>query len=301
MNKFFGNLLSEYRHYLILEKSLSENTVRGYLADVEKFLDFLEQNLDTPPAIQDLNKENVRAFNYYISDLLSPQSQARILSALRSFFSFLILEQRLDTNPADWLDSPKLSRKIPEVLSTDEIDRLIAAIDLSKPEGERNKAMIELMYACGLRVSETVNLKLGDLFFREGFIRIWGKGGKNRFVPMETYTMNILKNYIEFSRPETRPKKGHENYVFLNRRGQKLTRNMVFLIIKNLAEKAGIQKNISPHTLRHSFATHLLDNGADLRSIQILLGHENISTTEIYLHTGQKQIMEAMKKFHPRS
>ncbi len=301
MNGALKNIVTEYKHYLKLEKSLSDNSIKSYLSDVYKFVDFVENGNEKPAGLSDLNKENLQAFIYHISDLLSPLSQARIISGLRSFFSFLVLENIMDANPADWIDSPKLSRKIPEVLSVEEIDRLVGAIDLSKPEGERNKAILEVMYACGLRVSETVNLKLGDIFFEEGFLRIVGKGGKHRFVPVGNHTQKIMKNYLQYIRREIKPKSGHEHYVFLNRRGKKLTRNMIFLIIKDLARKAGISKNISPHTLRHSFATHLLDNGADLRSIQLLLGHENITTTEIYLHMSQKQIKEALEKYHPRA
>jgi integrase/recombinase XerD len=301
MNDKLSNIITDYKHYLKLEKSLSDRTVENYLFDVMKFIDFIETENERDARLSDFNRENLQTFVYRISDILSPGSQARIISGLRSFFSYLILENILDTNPADRLETPKLSRKIPEVLSVDEVDALIAAIDLSKPEGERNKAILETMYACGLRVSEAVNLKLGDIFFEEGFLRVVGKGGKHRFVPVETYTQNILKNYIRYIRSAIKPAKGHENFVFLNRRGKQLTRNMIFLIIKELAKKAGITKNISPHTLRHSFATHLLDNGADLRSIQVLLGHENITTTEIYLHMSKKQVREALKKYHPRA
>ncbi len=301
MNEKILNIITDYKHYLQLEKSLSPFTIESYLSDIMKYIRFVEEENQRDITLKDFNKTNIREFIYRISELLSPVSQARIISGLRSFFSYLILEGILEENPADWIDTPKLSRKIPEVLSVSEIDRLIGALDLSKPENERNKAIIEVMYACGLRVSEAVNLKIGDIYFDEGFIRVLGKGGKHRFVPMESYTLNILKNYIRYVRSHIKPQKGHENYVFLNRRGKKLTRNMIFLIIKDLAQKAGINKNISPHTLRHSFATHLLDNGADLRSIQLLLGHENITTTEIYLHMSQKQVKEALRKFHPRA
>jgi len=295
-----SHIISEYYNYLRWEKNLAARSVEAYRRDLRSFLQFLEERLGREPVLADLTKENLKEFIYEVSGLLSPRSQARLLSGLRNFFGYLVLENHLDHNPADWVESPKLDKKIPRVLTLDEIDRIISVIDLSTPEGERNRAMIELMYGGGLRVSETVNLRLGDLYFDEGFIRVEGKGGKHRFVPLSDYTRKILERYIRYVRSKIRPKKEAENILFLNRRGGRLTRNMVFIFLKNYARAAGIEKNISPHTLRHSFATHLLENGADLRSIQLLLGHENITTTEIYLHTSAKQIKEALQQYHPR-
>ncbi len=279
---------------------MSDNTVKNYLNDLRKFLLYLEQN-DQEAALQDMNKENVLAFIYAISDYIGPRSQARLISGLRSFFHYLQLENLMDENPADWLESPKIPKNIPEVLSPGEIDAMLSVIDRSSFEGERNYAIIETMYAFGLRVSETVNLKISDLYFREGFVRILGKGNKHRFVPIARHTEKILKNYIELVRPLVNPSKKAEKILFLNRRGGLLTRHMIYHIVRDLSAKAGIRKKVTPHTLRHSFATHLLENGADLRSIQILLGHESITTTEIYLHVSKKQVEEALFKFHPRA
>ena len=294
------NLLTEYKHFLRLEKSLSPRSVEAYVNDIKKFLDFLGAN-GKEISIKDFTRENLQAFIYAVSDKLSTRSQARLISGLRNFFNFLVWEGLLEQNPADAIDAPKISRKIPEVLSIEEIDKMLENIDLSTYEGKRNRAFIETVYACGLRVSEAVNLKKGDIFFDEGFLRIVGKGGKHRFVPMGDYTAGILKDFIWNDLARIEPKRGYEDYIFLTRRGKPLTRQMAFLIIKDLATRAGITKNISPHTLRHSFATHLLDNGADLHSIQLLLGHENITTTEIYLHMSKKEIEKALKKFHPRA
>jgi len=250
---------------------------------------------------EDFTPEILQEFIYRLSGHVSPSSQARILSGIRSFFAYLILDGILSKNPAENLESPKLSRKIPEVLSEEEIDRLFEAIELPGYKGERDKALLEVMYAAGLRVSEAVNLKKGDIFFDEGFLRVEGKGRKHRFVPLEKYTLEILRNFIDHTLPAMRPAKGYENYIFLTRRGKPLSRHMAFHIVKNLAAKAGISKKISPHTLRHSFATHLLNNGADLHTIQLLLGHENITTTEIYLHTGKQQLQDALYRYHPRA
>ncbi len=293
-------LLNDFELYLKLEKKLSKNSVESYLNDVNKFLNFFDEfaeiidfKLFTPDLIKD--------FIYQISDSIAPATQARLISGIRLFFNFLIIENHIEQNPMELIESPKLKRKLPDVLDIEEIDRLIAAIDLSKPEGERNKAIIETLYGCGLRVSELVELKLSDLFFDEGFIRITGKGDKQRFVPINDYTKKIIENFIKYSRKPEEAKPGHEDYLFLNRRGRKLTRNMIFIIIKKLLKQSGIQKNISPHSLRHSFATHLLENGADLRSIQLMLGHESITTTEIYLHIDRKKLHETLEKYHPRN
>jgi len=301
MKYLSDHILSDFKHFLLLEKGLSANSVNAYLRDVRKLLEYLAENNHAKIPLNALTRENIQAFLYEISRWLTPRSQARWVSSLRNFFAFLLMEGILDADPMAGIETPKISRKIPEVLSTEEIDKIIEQIDTETYEGKRNRALLETMYACGLRVSEAVNLKKGDIFFDEGFLRIEGKGGKHRFVPAEKYTLNILKDFIKNVLPQITPQKGYEEYVFLNRRGKPLTRQMAFLIIKKLAAKAGITKNISPHTFRHSFATHLLDNGADLRSIQLLLGHENITTTEIYLHMSKKEVEKALKKFHPRA
>ncbi len=301
LDKSLEFLIAEYRNYLQWEKKLAAHSVAAYMQDLDKYLRFVAGEDGQKVHLKDLDKHSVKEFIYRMAEYVSPRTQARMLSGLRNFFDYLMLENRMDANPVDWVEAPKLRRKIPETLTTGEIDRILAAIDRSTFEGERNHAIIELMYACGLRVSETVNLKTGDLFFDEGFIRILGKGSKHRFVPLEKYTARILRLYLERVRPQVEPKKEARDYVFLNRRGGKLSRHMIYIFLKNYAKEAGIEKNISPHTLRHSFATHLLENGADLHSIQLLLGHENITTTEIYLHTSQKQIRESLEKYHPRS
>ncbi|MBP6586959.1 MAG: tyrosine recombinase, partial [Flavobacterium sp.] len=245
-------------------------------------------------------EETIQQFIYSVSKEVNPRSQARIISGLKSFFSFLIFEDYRQDNPMELIETPKTGRKLPDTLSVEEIDALIAAIDLSSNEGERNRAMLETLYGCGLRVSELVSLKISDLFFDEGFIKITGKGNKQRFVPIGNLTQKYIRIYKDDIRAHLDIKKGHEDTLFLNRRGSQLTRAMLFTIIKDLATKIGLQKNISPHTLRHSFATHLLENGADLRSIQLMLGHESITTTEIYVHLDRKFLTEVINTFHPR-
>ncbi len=297
MNK--EELLRDFKLFLKLEKKLSDNSVKSYENDVHKFFNFYE-NFQDDLSFDLFTDDSIKNFIYKISPYIQPATQARMISGLRLFFNYLILENYIEKNPMDLIESPKLSRKLPDVLSLEEIDALIAAIDLSTPEGERNKAIIETLYACGLRVSELVNLKISDLFFDEGFIKVTGKGSKQRYVPISQYTQNQILVYINHIRSKGKIHEDFEDYLFLNRRGKKLTRNMIFIIIKDLIKKTGIQKNISPHSLRHSFASHLLENGADLRSIQLLLGHESITTTEIYLHMDKKQLHETIKKFHPR-
>ncbi len=293
-------ILRDFKLFLSLERKLAANSITGYLNDINKFFNFygdFEHNID----FSIINEELVKEFLYKISEFIQPTTQARLISGLRLFFDFLILENKLDKNPMELIESPKLARKLPDVLSVDEIDQMIASIDLSKPEGERNRAILETLYGCGLRVSELVNLKISDLFFDEGFIKVTGKGNKQRFVPISNYTQKYINIYQEHIRKNVKIKDGFEDYLFLNRRGKPLTRNMIFMIVKDLIQKAGIKKNISPHSLRHSFATHLLENGADLRSIQLLLGHESITTTEIYLHMDRKKLHETIEKYHPRS
>ncbi|MFK7812196.1 MAG: site-specific tyrosine recombinase XerD [Maribacter sp.] len=289
----------DYQHYLKIERGLADNSISNYLLDIEKLVLFLEHNsLSVNP--EQIQKETVQQFIYEVAKSVNPRSQARIISGLKSFFNYLVFEDYRTDNPMDLIESPKIGRKLPDTLSEEEINTLIQAIDLSKPEGERNRAMLETLYGCGLRVSELTNLQISDLYFEEDFIKVTGKGDKQRFVPIS----DINKKYITIYRNEIRVhqtvQKGFDDILFLNRRGKQLTRAMVFTIIKQLAEKIGLQKNISPHTFRHSFATHLLENGADLRAIQQMLGHESITTTEVYMHVDRTHLAEVMNKFHPR-
>lgn len=289
----------DYQHYLKIERGLADNSISNYLLDVEKLILFLESNAISINPIH-IQKETVQQFIYEIAKIVNPRSQARIISGLKSFFNYLIFEDYRDDNPMDLIESPKIGRKLPDTLSEEEINILIEAVDLSKLEGERNRAMLETLYGCGLRVSELTNLLISDLYFEEDFIKVTGKGDKQRFVPISA----INKKYINIYRKEIRVhqtvQKGSDDILFLNRRGKQLTRAMVFTIIKQLAEKIGLKKNISPHTFRHSFATHLLENGADLRAIQQMLGHESITTTEVYMHVDRTHLAEVMNKFHPR-
>ena len=295
----WNQALQDFQHYLNLERGLSKNSISNYLLDVEKLILFLEahQIVETPINI---NKNTIQQFIYELAKKVNPRSQARVISGLKSFFNYLVFEDYRPDNPMELIESPKVGRKLPDTLSEKEINRLIGAIDLSKPEGERNRAILETLYGCGLRVSEVLDLKLSDLYFEEDFIKVTGKGDKQRFVPIS----EINKKYINIYRREIRVhmviKKGAEDILFLNRRGNKLTRAMIFTIIKQLALQIGLQKSISPHTFRHSFATHLLQNGADLRAIQQMLGHESITTTEVYMHVDRTHLAEVMNKYHPR-
>ncbi|MEZ4840111.1 MAG: site-specific tyrosine recombinase XerD [Flavobacteriaceae bacterium] len=291
--------LKDYKLYLKIERGLSVNSIESYARDVSKLILFVEENnIDKKPV--NISDEYIQQFIYENSKGLNPRSQSRLISGIRSFFDYLIFENYRKDNPTSLLETPKIGRKLPDTLSIEEIDRIIAEIDLSTPEGERNRAMLETLYSCGLRVSELITLKISDLFFNEGFIRVIGKGDKQRFVPINEQTQKYINIYINLIRTHLPIKKGFEDTVFLNRNGKQLTRNMVFIVIKNLAEKAGLRKNISPHTFRHSFATHLLERGADLRSIQQMLGHESITTTEIYMHVDKTFLREVIEKYHPR-
>ncbi len=291
--------ITQFKLYLKLEKQLSDNSIAAYLNDVNKLKNFaLTDTALLPDAI---SATQIKDFIYQLSAFISPRTQARLLSGLRLFFNFLLLENKIDSNPLDLIESPKISRKLPDVLSLEEIDQMIAAIDLSKPEGERNRSIIETLYGCGLRVSELTNLHLSDLFFEEGFIKVTGKGDKQRFVPISPYTQKYIKIYLQHIRQQQKIHPDFTDVLYLNRRGKQLTRVMIFHIIKDLVKKAGITKQISPHSLRHAFATHLLENGADLRSIQLLLGHESITTTEIYLHLDKQKLHETLRKYHPRA
>ncbi|MGV6846594.1 MAG: site-specific tyrosine recombinase XerD [Lutibacter sp.] len=291
--------LEDYSNFLKIEKGLALNSVNSYMRDVKKLIFFLENHkiIDSPKTI---SQEVVKQFMYETAQLNSSKTQARVLSGLRNFFNFLIFEGYRTENPTELIDSPKIARKLPDVLSINEIDLIISCIDLSKPQGERNRAIIETLYGCGLRVSELIELKLSDLFFEEGFIKVQGKGNKMRFVPINPQTQKFISIYQNAIRNHLTIKKGYEDILFLNRNGRKLTRVMIYTIVKNLVEKAGIKKNVSPHTFRHSFATHLLEHGANLIAIQQMLGHESITTTEIYTHLDKRYLKEVMDTFHPR-
>ncbi len=291
--------LKNYQSYLRIERGLSKNTIENYSFDIERLCLFLDENAIVVSPIK-ITEETLQQFIYSVSKEVNPRSQARIISGLKSFFSYLIFEDYRQDNPLELIETPKTGRKLPDTLSVDEIDALIAAIDLSSNEGERNRAMLETLYGCGLRVSELVSLKISDLFFEEGFIKITGKGNKQRFVPIGNLTQKYIQMYRDFKRADLNIKKGQEDTLFLNRRGGQLSRAMLFTIIKDLAVKINLNKSISPHTLRHSFATHLLENGADLRSIQLMLGHESITTTEIYVHLDRRFLSEVLHSFHPR-
>ncbi|WPO79281.1 site-specific tyrosine recombinase XerD [Flavobacterium sp. KACC 22761] len=295
----WNRYIKDYQSYLRIERGLSKNTIENYGFDIERLCLFLEQNkIEVSPV--KISDETLQQFIYSVAKEVNPRSQARIISGLKSFFNYLIFEDYRNDNPLELIESPKTGRKLPDTLAVEEIDALIAAIDLSSNEGERNRAILETLYGCGLRVSELVTLKISDLYFDEGFIKITGKGNKERFVPIGKLTKKYIEIYKDEVRPDLNIKKGHEDTLFLNRRGNQLTRAMIFTIIKDLAIKVGLHKNISPHTLRHSFATHLLENGADLRSIQLMLGHESITTTEIYVHLDRSFLKEVMHTFHPR-
>ena len=291
--------IKSYQSYLKIERGLSKNTIENYSFDLERLCLFLSENEITYSPIK-ISEETIQQFIYSLSKEINPRSQARIISGLKSFFSYLIFEDYRSDNPMELIETPKIGRKLPDTLTVDEIDQLISAIDLCSNEGERNRAMLETLYGCGLRVSELVTLKISDLFFDEGFIKITGKGNKQRFVPIGNLTQKYIQIYKETIRIHLNIKKGFEDTLFLNRRGGQLSRAMVFTIIKDLAIKINLNKNISPHTLRHSFATHLLENGADLRSIQLMLGHESITTTEIYVHLDRKFLTQVINSFHPR-
>ncbi|MEM0932298.1 MAG: site-specific tyrosine recombinase XerD [Bacteroidota bacterium] len=291
--------LKDYKDYLKIERGLSSNTIANYGLDIEKLIGFLEQH-DAKESPLEVSRETVQNFVHDVAKQMNPRSQARIISGLKGFFNFLIFEGYRSDNPVDLIETPKIGRKLPDTLSTEEIDELIAAIDLSHPQGERNRAMLETLYGCGLRVSELISLKLSDLFFDEGFIKVTGKGDKQRFVPIGALNMKYLNTYIHEVRVHLAIKKEYLDFVFLNRRGAKLTRAMIFTMVKNLSEKIGLRKNISPHTFRHSFATHLLENGADLRAIQQMLGHESITTTEVYMHVNRQHLTQVLQQFHPR-
>jgi len=292
--------IKDYQLFLKIERGLAKNSIDSYTRDIYKLQAYLEaHDISISPIKIDL--EILQGFIYEISKIVKPTTQSRIISGLRNFFDYLIFEDYRDHNPTELLETPKIGRTLPETLSFSEINELINSIDLSLPQGERNRTIIETIYSCGLRVSELIHLKLSDLFFDEGFIRVLGKGNKERFTPINYDTQKYISFYIKDIRSHINPQKGYEDTLFLNRRGKSLTRQMIFMIIKALSIKINLNKKIGPHTLRHSFATHLLEGGADLRAIQQMLGHESITTTEIYVHLDKTYLKNIVEKYHPRN
>ncbi len=296
----WNSTLKGFKSYIRLERSLSNNTVEAYLRDVEKLYQYTENIGSRPP--DKVETEDLKQFINWINELgMLPPTQSRVLSGIKAFYKYLIIENIITKDPAFLLESPKLQRKLPDTLSIIDINKLMAAIDHSKAEGMRNKAMLEVLYGCGLRVSELINLKISNLYLNIDFIKVTGKGDKERLVPIGAEAIKYLNIYLNQERVHLNIKPGKEDYVFLNRRGSPLSRVMVFIIIKDLAEKIGLKKSISPHTFRHSFATHLIEGGADLRAVQEMLGHESITTTEIYTHLDRDYLRNTIIQFHPRS
>lgn len=297
----WNSYIKQFQTYLKLERSLSENSIGAYVRDVVKLKEFLEiSNIEKIPP--EIVMEDVQLFLGYLYELgMSEYSQARMLSGVKAFYKFLLIEDYIQDDPTYLIEAPKLGRKLPDTLSYHEIEELLDAIDLSTPEGGRNRAMLEVLYSSGLRVSELVNLRLSNLTLDQGYVKVLGKGDKERYVPIGTDAIKYLTSYVEEIRVHVPVKEEAQNIVFLNRRGNKLTRVMIFTIVKNLAEVVGQKKNISPHTFRHSFATHLVEGGADLRAVQEMLGHESITTTEIYTHLDRDYLKQVIQDFHPRS
>ena len=293
-----GQIIIKYRQYLRLEKSLSDNTVMAYANDLDKLLHYLEEEKIN---ILDVSLEDLEHFSAGLRDIgISPSSQARILSGIRTFFHFLLIEDYIRQDPSELLESPQIGKHLPDILSVEEIDNLISAIDRSTREGQRNCAILETLYSCGLRVSELCNLKISDLYLNDGFIKVEGKGSKQRLVPISPRAIEEIKNYF-ITRNEGLIKPGYEDFLFISKFGKNISRIMVFHIIKELADKIGLKKSISPHTFRHSFATHLLEGGANLRAIQSMLGHESIGTTEIYTHIDRRKLRDEIINHHPRN
>jgi len=290
-----------FEDYLRLEKALSQNSINAYINDINKLMEFLKNTFKgiTP---QKVKLNHLKSFIEWLNERgVSPRTQARTISGIKSFYKFLLIEEKINSDPTSLLESPRIGRKLPDILSLDEIDTLINAIEVDKPEGQRNKAILETLYSCGLRVSELVNLKLSNLFFEQGYVKIEGKSNKERLVPISNRAITEINKYLEGYRKTLRVTPSAQDIVFVNRRGQILSRVMIFTIIKNLAEKVDLKKKISPHTFRHSFATHLIDGGADLRAVQEMLGHESILTTEIYTHLDREYLKDTISQFHPRS
>ncbi len=293
------NAITDYSIYLKIERGLTKNSIESYVRDINKLIYYLESNEFTISPLK-IEEKDIQQFIYTVAKELNARSQSRLISGLKSFFNYLIFEDYRSTNPVELIESPRIGRKLPDTISTKEIDLIISQIDLSHPQGERNRTIIETLYSCGLRVTELITLQLSDLFFEEGFVRVIGKGNKQRFVPINLQTQKYILMYVNQIRIHIKVVKDFEDTLFLNRRGKQLSRNMIFMIIKDLVIKSGIDKKVSPHTFRHSFATHLLENGADLRAIQQMLGHESITTTEIYMHVDRSHLKNVMEQFHPR-
>ncbi|MAE09262.1 MAG: tyrosine recombinase XerD [Bacteroidetes bacterium] len=290
-----------FKSYLQLERGMSHNTVVAYLYDVGLLFSFLNEECDST-TILDVTSEDLKKFIVFINKLeLGPYTQSRVISGIKAFFRYLILEKIIKNDPSEMLESPKLGRKLPDVLTPDEVETIINSVDLSKDEGERNKAIFETLYGCGLRVSELINLKISDLHFKEGIIMVTGKGNKQRLVPVGKAAEKQITTYLTYIRPTLQISKQDTDVLFLNRRGKRISRQMIFYIVKDQIEKVGINKNISPHSFRHSYATHLVQNGADLRAVQELLGHVSITTTEIYTHLNREDLRKAIMDYHPRN
>jgi integrase/recombinase XerD len=293
------SLIKDFKNFLKFEKNLTENTIKSYVLDIKKLIDFIEDNYKNKKA-DDITNNDIKQFIYSQSKIIGTRSQSRLISSIKKFFHFLEIEKTIEENPTDELEYPKIGLKIPETLSTIEIDSLINYFKNSKNNSLRNSTITEVLYSCGVRVSELINIKISDIFFEDFLIKVNGKGNKERFVPMSKLSKNMIKDYISSERFNIIPKKGYQDFLFLNNRGQNLTRVMIFTIL-NVAKKGlGFKKKISPHLLRHSFATHLIENGADISSIQKMLGHTNITTTERYLHVSKKHLIETIKKYHPK-
>jgi len=293
--------LKSFKNYLRLERSLAANSIDAYLRDIAKLYEYFD-SVNQEPGIKEITHKDLKLFISWVNELgMLPSSQSRVISGLKSFFGFLLTEQLIDTDPTELLESPRLSRKLPDTLNIDEINTLISAIDLSKPDGMRNKAILEVLYGCGLRVTELISLKRSNIYEESGFIKIIGKGNKERIVPIGSIALKMLNIYINEVRVHIAVQEGCQDFIFLNRNGRNLTRVYIFLFIKALAEKIALNKTISPHTFRHSFATHLIEGGADLRAVQEMLGHTSITTTEIYTHLDRNYLRGVITEFHPRS
>ena len=292
----------EYQNHLKLERSLSDNSIEAYLNDIKKLTDFLKLRGNDSLKYSEVDTDIINDFIEYLYKLgISSYTQARIISGIKSFFNYLVYEEKILVNPTELLESPKLNKKLPDTLNINEIDKILNSIDLSTYEGTRNRAIIETLYSCGLRVSELINITIQNLYLDVGFIKVIGKGSKERLVPIGSSAIKHINIYLKNYRKSFKAISGNEGFLFLNRRGKKLSRNMIFIIVKQLSIKNNIEKNISPHTFRHSFATHLIEGGADLRAVQDMLGHESITTTEIYTHLNKEYLREVVKKYHPRS
>ena len=295
------NNINGFRSYLMLERNLSKNSIESYVRDVNKLVYFLEMN-DNKVSVKKINTSDLTAFIRWIAEIgMSASSQSRIISGIKAFFRYLILENIISNDPSSLIEGPKKGLKIPETLSIEEIDQIINAIDLSHPQGQRNKAIIETLYGCGLRVSELINLKMSNWYKKDGFIKVIGKGDKERLIPIGNITAKVLNIYVNEVRCHLSIQKGQEDYIFLSKRGKYLSRISIFNIVKELAEKAQIKKNISPHTFRHSFATELIERGANLRAVQEMLGHESITTTQLYTHINKEFLRQSIISHHPRS